>query len=401
MTPKIHHTLLFAALAACGFAPAAQAGSAVPVTCGDVITQNTRVANDLDNCPEDGLLIGAPGITLNLDGHTIDGDSQPGGIGITNSPGHDGVTIKNGAIRDFDVGVSLPEVSRNRLTGLRAFHNAILGMDLDLSDHSVIENSSFTGNGADFEGPGIFLIGSHHNRLSHNLVARNGGSGLFQLDSSDNRIEDNFFVANPDGLVIEESADNRVRRNHVARNVIAGMVIAGDQNDVSRNRAIKNGDNLIVVGDGNRIVHNHLTDAAGCPDGCGFGISLEGGRDNVIADNSLVGARAAGIRLASFPPDTPETTHNAVLRNAVLNAGVDGLLVESNARDTLVRGNFARGAGDDGIDVDSPATTLTRNTARRNGDLGIEAVPGATDGGGNAASGNGNPAQCTGVACGA
>ncbi len=109
------------------------------------------------------------------------------------------MTIKNGAIRQFDVGLSLPEVSRNRLTGLRVFDNAILGMDLDLSDHSVIENSSFTGNGADFEGPGIFLIGSHHNRLSNNLVARNGGSGLFQFDSNDNRIEDNSFVANPDG----------------------------------------------------------------------------------------------------------------------------------------------------------------------------------------------------------
>jgi hypothetical protein len=37
--------------------------------------------------------------------------------------------------------------------------------------------------------------------------------------------------------------------------------------------------------------------------------------------------------------------------------------------------------------------------ANGNDDLGIEAVAGVTDGGGNQASGNGNPAQCTGVAC--
>jgi hypothetical protein len=42
----------------------------------------------------------------------------------------------------------------------------------------------------------------------------------------------------------------------------------------------------------------------------------------------------------------------------------------------------------------------TRNSAFFNHDLGIEAVPGVTDGGGNRARGNGNPeGQCTGVAC--
>jgi len=33
------------------------------------------------------------------------------------------------------------------------------------------------------------------------------------------------------------------------------------------------------------------------------------------------------------------------------------------------------------------------------GEVGIEAVPGVTDGGGNRAHGNGNAAQCLNVAC--
>jgi hypothetical protein len=37
--------------------------------------------------------------------------------------------------------------------------------------------------------------------------------------------------------------------------------------------------------------------------------------------------------------------------------------------------------------------------ATRNRDLGIEAVAGVIDGGGNRASANGNPAQCTNVRC--
>jgi hypothetical protein len=42
---------------------------------------------------------------------------------------------------------------------------------------------------------------------------------------------------------------------------------------------------------------------------------------------------------------------------------------------------------------------LTKNRAVRNGDLGIEAVAGVTDGGRNRASGNGDARQCVNVKC--
>ena len=61
--------------------------------------------------------------------------------------------------------------------------------------------------------------------------------------------------------------------------------------------------------------------------------------------------------------------------------------------------NRSFGAQDDGIDVDSASTRLGENTASRNHDLRIEAVFGVIDGGGNKASGNGNPAQCTNIVC--
>ena len=65
----------------------------------------------------------------------------------------------------------------------------------------------------------------------------------------------------------------------------------------------------------------------------------------------------------------------------------------------LASRNLVNGSGDDGIDVDNPRTTVSRNVALRNGDLGIEAVPGITDGSGNKAHANGNRAQCANVAC--
>jgi large repetitive protein len=69
------------------------------------------------------------------------------------------------------------------------------------------------------------------------------------------------------------------------------------------------------------------------------------------------------------------------------------------AKHTRLRGNRARRSKDDGIDVEGRTTKLTRNRALRNGDLGIEAVRGVIDGGGNMAGGNGDPRQCTNVAC--
>ena len=65
----------------------------------------------------------------------------------------------------------------------------------------------------------------------------------------------------------------------------------------------------------------------------------------------------------------------------------------------VASGNRTHRNGDDGIQVDAAGATLTKNIANANGDLGIEAVAGTVDGGGNKASGNGNPTQCVGVTC--
>ena len=127
----------------------------------------------------------------------------------------------------------------------------------------------------------------------------------------------------------------------------------------------------------------------------GDGISFEGGSRNLLAGNNVVRARRADIRLDAF---AGTTRANIVRANVVRAAGVDGIQVNPEHAgpviNTLLEHNIAIGAGDDGIDVQSATTTLTRNVAVHNGDLGIEAVPGVLDGGGN-----GNPAQCTNVDC--
>ena len=95
----------------------------------------------------------------------------------------------------------------------------------------------------------------------------------------------------------------------------------------------------------------------------------------------------------------PRAVDTVVRRNRIKRTRKDGLLVETTAKRTLLNRNIARDAGDDGFGVDSRRTKLIRNRAVHNADLGIDAVRGVTDGGGNIARHNGDPRQCTHIAC--
>lgn len=149
------------------------------------------------------------------------------------------------------------------------------------------------------------------------------------------------------------------------------------------------------------ITRNHVSDALVSEEGGGIGIFVGAGLDNVVARNVVVRAARAGIQVSVLPEELegglPPT--NTVVRHNLLRGNRDGVLVLSPAENTLIGGNLALASEDDGIDVESPATTLIDNLAMHNGDLGIEAVLGVTASGGNKAHGNGNPAECTNIAC--
>ena len=95
--------------------------------CGDTITADTTLDSDLVDCPNNGIVIGADDITLDLNGHRIDGDGAPAAgcdpatefcdVGVANDR-HDGVTMMDGSIRQFGGGVSIFGKARdNRLLG--------------------------------------------------------------------------------------------------------------------------------------------------------------------------------------------------------------------------------------------------------------------------------------------
>lgn len=327
------------------------------ITCGMVITHNTVLRADLSGCAGDGLVVATDGITLDLGQHTIAGDSVPnasGGVDVgVRLTGRHGVRVLNGVVRGFDRGLLIDGGGANALTRLTA-----------------------TG----------------HVR-----------GGLVTLDSRDNVLQGNRSYGNGAGIGLIGGAGNRVRRNLVYRNREVGVSVGhSDANLVRGNTVRDNGDNLIVNGSDNLVDRNHIRHASGCPDGCGYDISLELGQRNTIRDNIVEGGPVDGIRVSAFDPDIP-TVDNAVIGNVVRSVGRDGIAVGTEGdfptTGTVVARNTVIRSGADGIHVLSPVTTISGNRALRNGALGIDAVPGVRDGGGNIARTNDNPIQCVNVRC--
>ncbi len=126
-----------------------------------------------------------------------------------------------------------------------------------------------------------------------------------------------------------------------------GLIVdAADRNLLALNHVSGGGDGILVAGNGNVVASNLVDRSVGGCEGCaGYGIGVSSGSGNVVKAN-------------------------------------------------VVQRSLA-----DGINVAAAGTLIALNVALRNGDLGIEAVPGVRDGGRNVATKNANPAQCVGVRC--
>jgi parallel beta-helix repeat protein len=142
------------------------------VRCGDVLTEDTVLKNDLTNCPGDGLIIGADGVMVDLNGHEIDGTNAAGSAGIRNR-GHDDVRIKDGDfvgldIGEFETGVLLRGADHNRVIGLRV-EGSSFGIALFDSHFNVVRANNAVGSALNqcgaVRGAAIALFNSHGNDI--------------------------------------------------------------------------------------------------------------------------------------------------------------------------------------------------------------------------------------------
>ncbi|MGQ0576199.1 MAG: right-handed parallel beta-helix repeat-containing protein [Pseudonocardia sp.] len=415
------------------------AGELTTVFCGQVITVSTWVANDLTDCAGEGLVIGAPNIVLDLDGHTIDGpdylttnlSGQEGGFpaGIRNG-GHDNVVIRNGTVAQFGVGVHLlAGTARNVVSNLTIQTNATAGVELldadDGRNGNTIENSRIRDNEL---GVHVFT-GSDNSRIVGSEITGNLGQAILLAQSRGTLVENNTIHGIPTnpaldsdgGFGLEGASGSVIRGNTIRDTGDAGLVLSAGSNDnvIENNVMFRNGDAGVSVGDsrGNRIAGNTAHQES---DG---GVVLNNAPNTVVVDNDLRfnphGVAAGGVdNLVLERNDGSDSGADGfaissgvnlrVIGNTAHRTGGSGIGIEASAfdangnpdRPALIEGNRTDQNLAEGISVAAGGHLIRANEAYNNAGTGIS-VEGNVDGGGNLASGNGGIADCIGVVCGA
>ncbi|WP_432937985.1 right-handed parallel beta-helix repeat-containing protein [Kribbella sp. CA-253562] len=412
------------------------------VSCGQVLTKSTKLLNDLTDCPLDGLVIGAPNILVDLNGHTVDGPGyfpdQPGSpvelpegglpAGVRNV-GYAGVVVRNGTISEFGTGVQLMAGSRfGTVQALTLRGNAVAGIELSDADDgrngNKVLGNTLTGNET-----GIALVnGSEHSVVENNVLTGNLATAIHAWSGGGHRIVGNRIsgvtgdplLSSDGGILVQGSTDNVLVANTLTDTGDAGVLITdgAHRNRVEDSTFSRTGDAAVAIdeSDGNQVLDNaaYLASDSGISlSGASAsvvrgndvrfnpgGVELDASSDNLVEDNDASRTSGTGVTVGH------DSFRNRILDNLAVATSADGIALLGEALDAngdpaagnLVRGNTAHSNLGDGIST-AAGHTLTANRAHNNAAWGIQAAEPVVDGGGNLANGNGQEDQCEGVVC--
>jgi hypothetical protein len=238
------------------------------VHCGQRIKHSITLHRNLHNCRGDGLVVRANNITVNLNGHTIDGRGRRSTAGVRIT-GYHGVTVTRGVIRQFGKGIWLVRADDDKIV-----RNVVIGsFDEGIFTNESSERPLIQGNriswsgtrhhavdadGIDARGAGVSALANtvrHSNDdgidvggtgsiIGGNNVAISGHDGI-DVDSRGSRVQNNVSNSNgDDGIGVGRNARDVFLRNNVTNNNadLGIQPIAGTTIDGGGNQAAGNGD---------------------------------------------------------------------------------------------------------------------------------------------------------------
>lgn len=218
---KYRHYLPFgAALTAFALCVALLPAVAVSATTGTMqITTDTTLTEDHSG-PIDVV---ADNVTLDCDGHAVNGSGTGHGIDVDYRTG---VTVRNCTVRGFEMGIDLQTSNGNVVTGNTATANSRDGIHLSSSD-----NNTVTGNQAHDNNVYGFSLngGSTGNTFTGNTSNDNGLDGFFSWESSGNTYAGNEAHANSGSGISDDAAvgASTYSKNHCTGNTNGGSVPSG------------------------------------------------------------------------------------------------------------------------------------------------------------------------------
>ena len=212
--------------------------------CGATILADLELDQDLA-CPGSGLIVGADGITLNLNGHVISGTGVGDGVAIV---GRTDVTVKGGRIQNFVAGVRIASSSDN-----------------DIKDNALVGNTE----GIDC------AAGCVGNTIKENEFRENRARGIMlRGTTSDNVVKENVFTGNRVGILLFGAVNSIVKENILSSSIVANIRVN-------------------VLATGNLIKENT---ASSSPAGIEFLVTPTGSaKGNAVVENTLI-ANPCGLK---------------------------------------------------------------------------------------------------------
>ena len=212
-------------------------------TCGQVITRDVILLKDIE-CPGVGMIVGADGITINLNNHRLSLANNTGlsripeieEIGIL-VPGKKNITIRGpGVITGFDKAIEFAGSGRGYVLDLKLTGNN-MGLSLKASEEITIYRSFIEGNTI-----GIASQSSKEGLIVSNQISQNTNEGIVFMDSNYFIIGANSVIGNGDiGIFLDVSSfNNTVSSNNILNHAVDvsnadGIPIHISMNEYSEN----------------------------------------------------------------------------------------------------------------------------------------------------------------------
>jgi len=226
------------------------------VSCGQIVSGEVELTNDLNCNSGDGLIVGAPGTHINLNGYKITASDDAGSQGLSmDYDGSSGILVANadgviisglGEISGFDRGVTFMGSADGQLTDVQVANNGI-GVLVSGSTGTELSRNTITNNGIAAildsssggavafnqvvanEEQGILALGADHNVIAANNMFGNGQYGVYlDIMSNENTIDYNTAFGHEDADI--NNADGQptnVNQNSFGGNNNCGTSVPG------------------------------------------------------------------------------------------------------------------------------------------------------------------------------
>jgi len=183
-------------------------------------SRTLTAADNLTDCPDTALTLGAGGITLDCGGVGISGDDTAYGIDLD---GYDGNTIENCVIYNFEEGIHLSSGSNDNILSANTIYNTSdYGIYVQSSTYDQILNSDISDN----TGFGVYIISNVETSdhvIRGNTINSNTNQGVYLSGEDNVTIDDNTIKYNSHGVYLTNSYLNLITGNTIENNTQDGI----------------------------------------------------------------------------------------------------------------------------------------------------------------------------------